>query len=486
MEKETLKHKSIVSTLSLFFQSGYSAILGFVANVILTIYLSPEIFGIYITVLSIIAFLNYFSDIGLAASLIQREKISDDDVKTAFTIQQFIIISIVTIGYILTVPIMNFYGLGGEGKVLYWALLFGFFLSSLKTIPSVFLERSVQFHKIVLVQIIENTAFYLTVIFLAISGYGLLSFAYGVVLRSIVGLMAIYRISPWMPRVGVVRVSVKHLLAYGVPFQSMSFLALFKDELVNLFLGKIVGFEALGFIGWAKKWAESSLRIIMDNISRVVFPLFSRIQSDKEKQKNVIHRILKYQSMVMIPASLGMVILMPLIIDILPQYDKWRPALPLFYIFVASSLFSSYSTPFINFFNGIGKVKLSLVFMAAWTVLTWVLLVPLSRMYGVYGFPLTVLILSMTFIIVVLKARSFVQFDFVAVIHRYVISGVVMVGALFFMRTAMYGLGIIGVPVIIGIGILIYYVTLRVVFNENLMDEFNDIIRPLLKKGSLK
>ena len=286
-----------------------------------------------------------------------------------------------------------------------------------------------------------------------------------------------------MPRVGVRKASVKHLLSYGVPFQSMSFLALFKDELVNLFLGKIVGFEALGFIGWGKKWAESSLRIIMDNISRVVFPLFARIQSDKKKQRVVLEKILKYQSMIMIPASLGMMILMPLIIDVLPQYDKWRPALPIFYIFVASSLFSSYSTPLINFFNGIGKVKLSLGFMVAWTGLTWVLLVPLSRMYGIYGFPLTVLILSMTFVLVVLKARSFVKFDFVGTITKYVVAGFIMAGALGIFKTSLYMFGLLGIPVIIALGMAIYYIVLRFVFNEDLLKEAHELLHPVVKRS---
>ncbi|PIY70693.1 polysaccharide biosynthesis protein, partial [Candidatus Roizmanbacteria bacterium CG_4_10_14_0_8_um_filter_35_28] len=65
---DDLKKKTILSTLSLFFQSGYSAALGFIANLVLTILLTPKIFGIYFTVLSLIAILNYFSDIGLAAS----------------------------------------------------------------------------------------------------------------------------------------------------------------------------------------------------------------------------------------------------------------------------------------------------------------------------------------------------------------------------------------------------------------------------------
>lgn len=273
MDEKVVKKNSIISVLSLFFQSGYSAALGFAANIALTIFLDPKIFGIYITVLSIIALLNYFSDIGLAASLIQRKNIDDDDVKTAFTIQQALILTVLLLAYFATDFVVTFYRLPPEGKVLYWSLLVSFFMSSLKTIPSVFLERKIQFQKIVLVQIVENTIFYISVIFFAWQGYGLLSFAYSVVARAIVGVILIYSLSFWIPRIGFSRKSARHLLSFGVPFQSMSFLALVKDEFVNLFLGKVIGFEALGFIGWAKKWAESPLRIIMDNVSRVIFPV---------------------------------------------------------------------------------------------------------------------------------------------------------------------------------------------------------------------
>ncbi|PIY70664.1 polysaccharide biosynthesis protein, partial [Candidatus Roizmanbacteria bacterium CG_4_10_14_0_8_um_filter_35_28] len=88
---DDLKKKTIISTLSLFFQSGYSAFLGLVANLVLTILLSPAIFGIYIATLSIISIFNYFSDIGMAASLIQKKEIDRNDERTVFTVQQLLI-----------------------------------------------------------------------------------------------------------------------------------------------------------------------------------------------------------------------------------------------------------------------------------------------------------------------------------------------------------------------------------------------------------
>lgn len=472
---EDIKSRSVRSVISLFFQSGYSAGLGLVANLFLTILLTPAIFGIYITVLSLIAILNYFSDIGLAASLIQREKIDDDDVKTAFTIQQILVTSTVMIGFFASNFITSFYNLPRAGTLLYFSFLFGFFLSSLKTIPSVFLERKIQFQKIVFVQVVENTFFYITVIVLAYMGFGLLSFAYGVILRSIVGVILIYSISFWIPRVGISKKSLKHLVSFGLPFQSISFLALIKDELVNLFLGKVIGFQGLGYIGWAKKWGEAPLRIIMDSLSRVMFPLFSRVQTDKERLRKILEKALRYQTMILFPTIVGLFLLMPRLIQIIPRYHKWETALPLFYIFIIASFFSSFSTPFINLFNALGRVKVSFYFMVFWTITTWILIIPMTKIFGLYGFPMMIFFLSLTFIIVINKAHEFIQFDIVKKNYQFIISGLIMSGAIIALLRISPG-NLFGLAASSIIGALIYFFSLLIFFKINLKKEFLRLI----------
>ncbi len=477
MEEKTqfknIKRKTVISTISLFFQSGYSAILGLIANLVLTIYLSPDVFGIYVTVLSIISLLNYFSDIGLAASLIQKKELHPDDIKTTFTVQQILIVSIITIGFLSTNLIRNFYHLPEKGVILLWALLVSFFISSLKTIPSIFLERNIQFQKIVLVQIIESTVFYITVIIGALSGLGLHSFTVAVFCRAIVGLIAIYIISPWMPQFGLSKSHLKSLLSYGVPFQASSFLALFKDDLITLFLAKVLGFTGLGYIGWAKKWAEAPIRIIMDSISRVLFPVISRLQHDREQIRKILDKILFYQTLILAPTLLCFALLMGRFVEIVPKYGKWEPALPFFYLFVLSAFLSTYSTPFINLFNALGKVKWSFSFMLFWTVVTWICTPLFTRMYGLYGFPVTQVILSLTCFVVVWKARTLLPFDFIRSIYRPILAagfmGLVMSGVL-----ALSGRSMLAIILASIAGAGVYYGTL-LLSGVNLVKELRSL-----------
>jgi O-antigen/teichoic acid export membrane protein len=372
--------------------------------------------------------------------------------------------------------IIKFYKLPLEGQYLYWSLLFSFFLSSLKTIPSILLERKIKFQKIVFVQVIENTVFYCTVIIMAVLGLGLTSFTLGVILRAIIGLVAIYWLSPWKIEIGIDKNALKKLLSFGVPFQMSSFLALVKDDLLTLYLGKVLGFQALGYIGWAKKWAESPIRIIMDSLSRVLFPVISLFQEDKERLKKVIEKSIYYQSAIVIPSIFGLAIIMGELVNFIPKYIKWAPALPLFYLFCISALFSSYSTPFINLFNGLGKAKLSFVFMVVWTTATWILTPVLTHVYGSFGFPITLVILSSSFIIVVGYAKKILKFSFLDNVSQFFISSLAMTAVCLLLASLSFPKSLSLILIVLG-GIITYLFTLRLLFKINFLKELKEFTK---------
>lgn len=473
--EKKLKKNTLISLLSLFFQSGYASLLGLVANLIVTIVLTPSLYGIYVLTLAIIPFLNFFSDIGLAASLVQKKEVSPDDLKTTFTVQQLMILTVLTGAFFLTPVIRSFYDLPIEATYLFWAVLGSFFLSSLKTIPSILLERSVQFQKIVLVQIVESTIFYITISILAIMGMGLQTFTYAVLLRSAVGTSLMYTLSFWLPQIGISRTSLKQLLSFGVPFQTNVLLALIKDDLILFYLGKAVGMEGLAYIGWAKRWAESPIRIIMDNVSKVLFPVFARLQDERHRVGALITKVIRFQSLVLIPTFIGMGLLLDEMIQLIPKYNKWEPALPIFYLIAISAFLSSYSTPFTNLFNAVGKIRITFGFMLYWTVMSWILVPLLTGLFGLYGYPLSLILLSLSFVIVLRIARTIVAFSFVRSIIPAVVSGLIMGIAVYASR----GLGVhwVGIGISIGVGVISYTGALWGIFRIHIARELYTFLK---------
>lgn len=408
-----VKKRSLTGVIALTSRTFLLQIIAFIATFLLTIFLSPQIFGVFYVVSAVINFLGYFSDIGLAAALIQKKDfLTSEDLSTTFTIQQILVGVIVVIALASSKTISDFYRLDMAGLWLFRALVISFFLSSLKTIPSILLERKLDFNKLVIPQILETSGFYVVAVLLAWQGFGIVSFTWAVVVRAVVGLTAMYIISPWRIQLKLSRGVARKLMRFGVPFQLNSFIALLKDDLLTVFLGKVLPFAQIGYIGWAKKWAEVPLRLIMDSVIRVTFPAFSRLQESKEHLSAAIEKTLFGLSLTIFPISVGLLFFVQPLIGTIPKYIKWEPALIAFYLLTVSSIFAGLTTPLTNALNAIGKIKVTLGLMIMWTVLTWALTLAFIRFFGFNGVPMAFLAVSGTIVIVVKLVKREVQFSF--------------------------------------------------------------------------
>jgi len=410
----TIKQKAVKGIVALTGRTFLIQIIAFSATFLLTLFLTPEVFGVFYVVSACISFLTYFSDIGLAAALIQKkEALHDDDLRTTFTMQQGLVFILCSIMLFLSPYVGLFYHLDASGVWLFRSLILSFFLSSLKTIPSVLLERKLEFNKLVFPQIVETIGFYGVSVILAWQGYGITSFSYAVLARAILGLLVLYAIAPWRISIGFSRPVASKLLRFGIPFQLNSLLALVKDDLMTIFLGRILSFSEIGYIGWAKKWAEVPLRLIMDSVIRVTFPTFSRLQHDTVMLGKAIEKILFGLAVTIVPISVGLIFFIEPAVLLIPRYGKWLPALVSFYLFVLTSLVAAFSTPLTNALNAVGKIKITLFLMIFWTIATWVLTLSFIPIVGFNGVALAQAVLSLSGFIVIALVRRVSPFSMV-------------------------------------------------------------------------
>ena len=408
----TIKKRSVSGAFTLTSRTFFIQAVNFFSTFLLTIALKPQVFGLFFVVSAVINFLVYFSDIGLAAALIQKEeRLSRDDLKTTFTIQELLVTGLVCLALIFAPWVGKFYKLSPAGLWLFKALVFSFFLSSLKTVPSILLERKLEFNKLVIPQIVETLIFNITVVLLAFKGFGIASFTWAVLLRGVSGLITIYILSPFKPALGIVESSARRLLTFGVPFQANSLLALLKDDFLTVFLGKILPFSQIGFLGWAQKWAFFPLRFFMDSVIKITFPAFSRLQGNLPALKAAIEKALFWVCFLTYPFLIGLAVLAPKLVLLIPKYSKWQPAvLPLLF-FVINGLFSCFSTTLTNVLNATGRIKTTLKLMVFWTILTWVLTAGLVFKIGFVGAALASALVATTSVLTVILVQKVVLFS---------------------------------------------------------------------------
>lgn len=423
---EAIAKKSVHGVLALTTRTFFIQVLGIFASLVLSLYLDEFSFGVFAIVSSLIIFFGYFQDIGLAASLIQKkEKPTIVDYRTVFTIQQIIVLILIIPATIFSGNIVSLYGLSVEGQYLFIALLVSFLINSLRTIPTVMMERDLKYSKLVIPEIVEGILYNITLIIGAIMGLGVTSFTLAVLIRAIGGIIATYAIQPWSIGFALDRASLRQLLVFGVPFQLNNILALFKDHFLTLYLGLILPLSQLGIVAFAQKLAFLPLRLIMDNIIKITFPSYSRLQDDKKSLRIAIEKSLFVISFFIFPVAVMIIMFTPFLIDFIPRYSKWEPAVISVMFFALSTVLSSISTPLTNFLNAIGKVKITFYFMIFWTITTWVVTIIAIKYMGFHGVAFAAFLISLSSVGVFMVTKRYLKFSILRPTYKAFIGAVI-------------------------------------------------------------
>lgn len=422
IKQKTAKNILFLSLRNIGIQSV--SVIGFF---ILSILLGIGEVGLFAIVAESVGILGYFSDIGLAAALIQKkDEVKKEELQTTFTIQQILVfISLIVIAFVYQ-KISLTKGYSSKEFWIFVSLCFSFAAASLKTIPSVLLERKLNFKLISTIDIIENLSFYFFAVVFAFLGFGAYSYAIATFIRSTLGLIIIYKYSFWPIGFSLQLNSAKALFKYGIPFQLNSFIAMAKDRLSSILVAGIIGRNDFGIISWAQKGPRIPLSF-MDAIMKVTFPTFARLQDHKEILKKSLERSLYFIALFVFPMTAGIALIAPDLINFIPKYTKWSPAVFPLYFYALNVAIASITTPLTNAFNAVGKITLTTKFMIMWTVLTWIFFPILSIKFGYIGTAYATLIVGSSSFIVWAFAKKIFNIQIVKTISKPSMATLLMI-----------------------------------------------------------
>jgi len=478
----TIKERAVRGIVVLTGRTFFLQVLSTIALFLLFQYLAPSEYGVFIIVSSVVNFLVYFSDIGLAAALIQKKDMpSETDLKTTFTVQQILVFTLVLILFLCVPLITNHYLLTNDGRDLIYALGISLILSSLKSIPSVLLERKLEFIKLVFPQILEQVVYNIILVFLAMKGFGLKSFSIAVVVRSIVGLVMIYTLQPWKMGFAFSFRALRDLFKFGIPYQINTFIATLKDDGINIILGGIIGPSGIGILSFAQKVARLPLTFFMDTVTKVTFPAFSRLQDKTSDLERSVTRSIFFICLLVFPSLIGIVVLMPWVVELIPRYSKWSASLiPLIFISI-NFAFAAGTTQLTNMLNAIGKIKITFYLMIMWTVLSWALIPLLAIKFSVNGASFGYSLVGLSSVIAIYIAKRYVNFSIFESIIKPLIASIIMMAILLFVKNFLpmnyYSLGIL-----VLIGVVSYGASIVGMIGVSLIEDAKKAMHNLWKK----
>jgi O-antigen/teichoic acid export membrane protein len=398
--------------------------------------------------------------------------LSDEDTRTTFTIQQILVTLLLVIAWLAAPAIAGGYNLGDQGVWLIRVLSVSLFITSFKTIPSILLERDLKFEKLIIPEILETIVYNMIAVTMALQGYGVWSLVIAILARTLVGALALNLIKPWNIGWSFSSQSARALLHFGVPYQLNSVLALIKDNVAPTLIAFWYGPAAVAYVNLAQNIASRPMEII-NIVSRVTFPAYSRIQGDLPRIKRWIEKSVSFMAYLYMPAITGLLIIAPEILTYLyaDKSDKWAPALPTLLLFLAGAFPIIVTTTYTNALYALGRPKVVLTFMAIYTVLTWGLGAPLIYRYGFVGIAIAGLVITyMTLPFVVRALNQLVPVETWNSVKKPLLASLIM-GAVTYYINGIYTHSLISLIVTMLIGVVIYILAIIAIDGQRLKDE---------------
>ncbi len=355
-------------------------------QVALARFLEPRDFGVYAVLKFGLTFFVFFGDVGLGGALIQKKEApSEREISSVFTLQLLLSAGVVALVWASAGLVDRIWtDLPSSGPWLLRILAFDLLLTSLRTIPSILMERGLQFSRLATLDVALNVTFYATALLLARSHWASSALVVAVVAQGVVGAVLAFLLRPFRPRFILDRQALAPIVKFGIPFQFAQLIGFLNGAVTPIYAGAALGTRSLGFINWAQDTAYFPLRAV-ELVSRVGFPLFSRLQGDPRALGESFGRAVHLCA---IATAFFVALLLGMGSNVVHVVftDKWQPALPLLHVYAAVIAIGFYTPLMAALLNATGRPGLLFRLSCVWVAIAWITVPLTTPRWGIQGY----------------------------------------------------------------------------------------------------
>nr|QNO41761.1 lipid II flippase MurJ [Methanosarcinales archaeon ANME-2c ERB4]QNO42739.1 lipid II flippase MurJ [Methanosarcinales archaeon ANME-2c ERB4] len=450
-------------------------VFNFATKIILARLLAPADFGLLAIGLLAINSMGLLRDLGFGAALIYKKDDSDHTAaNTAFMLLPIIASVLFVLAYLSAPYVAMFFDTAAVEPIVR-VLALTFIISSFGTVPSMLLEKELEFKKKVLPETVPVAGYACVTIGLALHGYGVWSLVYGQIVSAVLMAVLIWVVSDWRPTFKFDRGVARELFGYGKHILGASVVIFLITNIDDAIIGRMLGMEALGFYTMAYTISNLPATQITHLVSRVMFPAYSKLQDDRDALRRAYLKTLKYVSMLSIPAAFGIFVIAPDFVSVVLGV-KWMPAVPALQVLCFFGLSRSIAATTGSIFQATGRPEILLKTSFIQLIVMVLLIYPLVIRYGIVGVGLAVTIpIFIQAIVQVYIVHRILHMNFKDVyitMFPTCLSSIIMTICLLLLKNKVYGLfhicsvNALILSVLTGI---ITYITILYIFDKNLI-----------------
>jgi O-antigen/teichoic acid export membrane protein len=342
----SLKEKTAKGLLWGSISNGLQQLLNLVIGIFLARQLTQSDYGMVGMITIFTALGTCLQEGGFISALNKRKHVSQADYNAVFWTSLGIGLSCYVVLFICAPLIAHFFR-QPELKWLTRYVALGFVISSLTTAPRAMLFR----------QMMVRETSIMTITALATSGIVAISMAYmgfaywGIATQSIIYIMMVallsYHFSKWRPSTKIDLSPIHEMIGFSSRLMVTNAFNVINNNIFAAILGKLYTAGDVGNYTQANKWNTMGASLITNMINGVAQPVFTKVDDDRERQKAILRKLLRFTALVAFPLMLGLALVAKEFIVILIT-EKWIESATLMQTLCIAGAFMPISTLFSN------------------------------------------------------------------------------------------------------------------------------------------
>jgi teichuronic acid exporter len=349
----TKASSSISSSIAFKFIERFGTqMVNLVLNVILARLLMPEDYGTLAILNVFIVLAQVISQNGINNALIQKADVDDDDYSTGLVLSLLISAGLYLLIFITAPFISVFYDMPSI-TIYLRVIALSLFPGAINTIYNAKVMREMKFKIVMITGMVSNTTS--CALGVAAAYFGLEVWALIISQMSAVFILLFMFIIMlrWPIGLRFYKDRAKALFGYGYKIIIASIIDNLYYDFENLFVGKVMSREILGFYTNARTYPLRVVSSIKDTIAGVIFPAMANEQENNERMRDLAKKSIQLFSFVVFPLMIGFALVAKEFILVLLT-DKWLTSLTPMIMFSIGLAFLSLSAPNIQIIKAKG------------------------------------------------------------------------------------------------------------------------------------
>lgn len=327
MAEQSLKDKTAKGLFWGGVSNGVQQVLALLFGIFLSRILSPGDYGMVGMLAIFTGIANSLQESGFSAALTNKQDIRHEDYNAVFWFNIMVGIVIYVILFFAAPLIADFFGqpdLLWVSRIVFLNLLFGCF----GTAQAAYLFKTLMVKERAKIDIyallLSNTA----ALIMALNGMAYWGIAIQTALYIGLGTLFRWYYSPWRPTFSFSLQPLKEFFPFSVKLLLTNLFNQFSSNAFSILLGKFFTVQQVGFYTQGSKWTNMGGGLINGMITGVAQPVLAQVVNDKERQRNVLRKMIRFIAFVAFPLMFGLALAAEEFI-VITVTDKWLACVPI-------------------------------------------------------------------------------------------------------------------------------------------------------------